>query len=141
MLKKQTVSELSNKKNIILNKQEQIHILFMIGQIAQISAQLRELCKNAGMSEYQYSDQELQFHLINSSISGIPIFKPSFTLPYFMSSILSCNFFACAIIFYCIFFPLLLIVLLLFLYNILLLDLLGNSKNHKAFLLLLLIFS
>lgn len=58
MLKKQTVSELSNKKNIILNKQEQIHILFMIGQIAQISAQLRELCKNAGMSEYQYSDNE-----------------------------------------------------------------------------------
>mgnify|MGYP003132854185 CR=1 FL=1 len=52
MLKQKSIKDLSNKKNIILTKDEQVQILFMVGQIAQISSNLKTICKNAGLDEW-----------------------------------------------------------------------------------------
>ena len=58
MLKQKTVKEISNKQNIILSKDEQVQILFMVGQIAQISQNLKDICKSAGLDPYSYTDNK-----------------------------------------------------------------------------------
>ena len=58
MLKQKTIQDWSDKKNIILTKDEQVQILFMIGQIASISQNLKDICKNAGLDPYTYSDNK-----------------------------------------------------------------------------------
>jgi len=58
MLKQQTIKDLSNKQNIILTKEEQVQILFMVGQIASMSQNLKDICKNAGLDPYSYTDNK-----------------------------------------------------------------------------------
>lgn len=58
MLKQKTIKDLADKKNIILTKEEQVQILFMIGQIATISSNLKVICENAGLDQYPFTDNK-----------------------------------------------------------------------------------
>jgi len=61
MLKQQTIKDLANKKNIILTKEEQIQILFMVGQIASMSKNLENICKNAGLDDWPQLDNKTAY--------------------------------------------------------------------------------
>ena len=61
MLKQQTIKDLSNKQNIILTKEEQVQILFMVGQIASISKNLENICKSAGLDDWPHLDNKTAY--------------------------------------------------------------------------------